>query len=179
MTVSDKPTTRNAILSNMKRCLRMLCSLVTGRNELRLKNYRIVCDIAESDRFFGECDVKDLKIVIRITPLALCNDYIFKRTLCHEFTHAIFAAYGEEAKEKLKELLLKALDALEGTDPYNKEATGEEYGASEEMYCFFLENVLSLLLYVAPEWDIIRELEYRLYREILKEGESQCPSAES
>jgi hypothetical protein len=178
--VGAKPTARNAILSNMKRCLRMLCSLVTGRNELKLKNYRIVCDIVESDKFFGECDVKDPKIAIRVTPLALCNDYIFKKTLCHEFTHALFSAYGkEEGKEKLKELVLKALDVLEGIDPYNKEASGEEYGASEEMYCFFLENVLSLLLYVASEWDIIRELEYRLYRELLKEGESQCPSAES
>jgi hypothetical protein len=174
-------TSQRAVLQNIRRCLKMLCFLVTGKRELKLGSYEVTARINEGvSSYFGECEVKDKTIKITLTPLALCNDYIFKRTICHEFVHALFTVFGKDkAREILKGLVEKALDYLEGKDPYNGEVSGEEYANSEEMYCFFLEHVLSLLLYVATEWDAIREVEYRIYREFLKGGDLNVAQQET
>lgn len=171
----------HAILQNMRRCLKMLCFLVTGQYDLKIGNYYLAPKIAENtDAFFGECDTSGKTIFITLTPLALCNDYIFKRTICHEFIHALFIALGKEkAREVIRKLVDKALDLLEGQDPYNNDVWGEEYEQPEEMYCFFLESVLSLLLFVAVEWDVIRDVEYRIYRNFLKGGELNVTQPET
>jgi hypothetical protein len=174
-------TSQQAALQNMRRCLKMLCSLVTKKRDLKLGSYTLVPRIAEGiTSYFGECVVTGKTIRITLTPLALCNDYIFKRTICHEFIHALFSAFGKEkAREVIKELMDKALNYLEGKDPYNEGVSGEEYESSEEMYCFFLEHVLSLLLYVAPEWDTIREVEYHIYRKFLEGGDLDVAQPET
>lgn len=160
-------TSNDALLANLRRLFKMLCFLVTGKYELKLGNKRIILRIKESDlRYFAECERNKKEIVVSFTPLAFTNDYILKRTVCHEFIHCLFNCYSwTDAVEHLKKLVICAIDMLSGNDPYTKEVGGEEYKCSEEQYCFFLETVLSLLLYVAPEWDVIREDEHKIYAE--------------
>jgi len=168
----------DAALSNAKRCMKMLCKLVGGKAGLMLNGKRIVLRIDESNcNFFGTCETNEDDIVVTLTPLAFTNDFILKRTICHEFVHCLFAAFDgntDEIKKHLLNLVTKAVNYLFGEDPYDAEFSGDEYMCSEEQFCFFLEGVLSLLLYVAPEWDVIRDEEHRLYNEKINNSEVSC-----